>query len=72
MPASEDLVELEADEAGGHGGGGGNGRDDPPSDELGLQLVDFRDAVVSRAHVGEPSYKVHVVVCIVILFQRTK
>ena len=45
----------------------GNGWDDSPGDELGLQLVYFRDAIVARPHVCKTGNEVHVEVGVVIL-----
>lgn len=67
-PHLQDLVQLQADEPGGHGGGRGDGGDDAPGDELGLELVHLRDLVVARAHVGEARDEVHVEVGVVILY----
>ena len=49
--ALDDLVQLEAHEAGDHGRGGGDGRDDAASDLLGLVEVGRLDLVVGRTQV---------------------
>jgi hypothetical protein len=45
----------------------GDGWDDPSSNELGLQLVNFWYAVVPSPHVGKASYQVHVEIGVIIL-----
>ncbi len=53
-----------------HGSSGCNGRDDLASNELGLELVNLRDAVVAGAHIGQAGNHVHVEVCVVILLKH--
>ena len=52
MAAARLLVQLEADEAGGHRGGRGDGGDDLAGDALGLMPVGLGNLVVGRAQVG--------------------
>mmetsp|Transcript_4181 Transcript_4181/g.15523 ORF Transcript_4181/g.15523 Transcript_4181/m.15523 type:complete len:280 (+) Transcript_4181:107-946(+) len=69
LGAVENLVKLEAHEAGGHGGGGRDGGDNSARDKLGLELINLRDVVVPGPHVGQARDRVHVEVGVVILLK---
>lgn len=72
MLSIENLIELEADESCGHNCGGCDGRDYSASNELGLELINFRNMIVSGPHICKMGDHVHVKVSVIILHIGSK
>mmetsp|Transcript_26920 Transcript_26920/g.61971 ORF Transcript_26920/g.61971 Transcript_26920/m.61971 type:complete len:243 (-) Transcript_26920:948-1676(-) len=63
---ANDLVHLQADEAGDEGGGGGNGRDDAPGNGTGLVGVLCGDLVVDSTQVGAGRHEEHMLIDVLV------